>query len=157
MRRHLIRNVAGGLSSALLLAACASGGGSATGSTASASAGSSAGATPSRRDRSVITEEDLKQSNASNLFEAVQRLHPEWLIARNGATVANSRSAGAATGANDVQVYLDTQRAGSVDILKQLTTTRATTLKYYSASEAQARFGNGNLNGVIQVITAPGK
>jgi hypothetical protein len=154
MRRQVIRNVAGGLTAALLLTACASGGGSASSSADGSSASLSK---PSRRDRTVITEEDLKQSNASNLFEAVQRLHPEWLIARNGATVGNSRSAAAATGGNDVQVYLDTQRAGSIDILKQLTTTRATTLKYYTASEAQARFGNGNLNGVIQVITAPGR
>jgi hypothetical protein len=162
MRRHVIRNVAGGLTAAMILAACVSSGGGAASPSASASTESSAGSSTStskssRRDRTVITEEELKQTNASNLFEAVQRLHPEWLIARNGATVAGSRSAGAATGANDVQVYLDTQRAGSVDMLKQITTTRATTLRYYSASEAQARFGNGNLNGVIQVVTAPGR
>jgi hypothetical protein len=56
----------------------------------------------------------------------------------------------------DVQIYLDNQRGGNTDLLKSLAITGASSLHYFSASEAQARFGNGNLNGVIQIISTTG-
>jgi hypothetical protein len=99
-----------------------------------------------RRDRTTITSQELTQTQASNLYEVVQRLHPEWLTPRNGATISGA--------SNDVQVYLNSQRAGGSDYLKQMSLNSATTLRFFTASEAQSRFGNGNVNGVIQVVTS---
>jgi hypothetical protein len=108
-------------------------------------------ATSTRRDRSVITAADMRELQLSNLYEVVQRLHPEWLTERNASTL------GGASGKNTdemlVQVYLDTQHAGSIEVLKQIPTTGASSIHHYSASEAEARFGSGNLNGVIQIVT----
>lgn len=125
---------------------------------ACASAGGNSGlaeAGSPHRDRSVITYDDMKDLQLSNLFDVVQRLHPEWLLVRNtggiGQGSKSTRSSG--TSDNDVAVYLDMQRAGGTEMLKQMPITPANSLKYYSASEAQARFGNGNLNGVIQIVT----
>jgi hypothetical protein len=126
---------------------------------AGASAGSTAGqagaaASPARHDRTLITADEMSDLQASNLYDVVKRLHPEWLTLRNSATVGGAVSGRTATNENDVQVFLDTQHAGSSDMLRQMAVTSATSLKFYSASEAQARFGNGNLNGVIQVVSA---
>lgn len=109
------------------------------------------GPAPTRRDRTVISSADLREIPASNLYEVVQRLHADWLVARNSSTVGNVMGR-AARMDSDIQVYIGSQRAGSIDVLKQLPTNGIESLKYLSASEAQGKFGNGNLNGVIQII-----
>lgn len=55
-----------------------------------------------------------------------------------------------------ITVYVDNQRVGGLDVLREMTSTTALSLRFYSASEAQSRFGLGNLQGVIQVTTAHG-
>jgi len=124
---------------------CASGGASSSASTDTAP----------KRDRTVITAEDMKDiTGVSNLLEVVQRLHPEWLSPRNAGTAAAAKSrAGVSPTDVAVQVYIDLQHAGTADMLGQLSVTNTASIKYYSASEAQARFGNGNMYGAIQVVT----
>jgi hypothetical protein len=124
--------------------ACASGGAS------SANAGDSS----PKHDRTVITDADMRELTVSNLLEVVQHLHPEWLTPRNAGTVAAPRARTASSSTDvAVQVYIDTQHAGTIDVLGQLSINSAASLKYYSASEAQARFGNGNIYGAIQIIS----
>jgi hypothetical protein len=118
--------------------------------TACAGAASSGSAAP-RRDATVITTEDMTRVQATNLYDVVHRLHPEWLNQRTAATVGSLNSAAPAQPI-DVQVYLDSQHIGTSETLKQLMVSTASSLKYYTAAEAQTRFGAGNLNGVIQVI-----
>ena len=124
------------LAAAGAIAACASGGSS----TASTSG--------PQRSRTQITAAEITATNATTLYEVVERLHPEWLSSRGPKTL------GGATGQIDtgVQVYIDTQAAGTVEVLRQFPITSAALLKYYSAADAQTRFGLGNLNGVIQII-----
>lgn len=138
-RRGLRRFIAAAMAGATL--ACASGGGTAN---------TSAGDPAPRRDRTVITAADMQELTVSNLLEAVQRLHPEWLTPRNSGSISSAR--GSATEVA-VQVYIDLQHAGNASILGQLPITSAASLKYYSASEAQSRFGNGNIYGAIQVVS----
>jgi hypothetical protein len=88
-----------------------------------------------------------------NLFEVVQRLHPEWLAQRNSST--SGKAKGLSDTDTDVSVYIGEQRVGNSQFLRSMTMGSATALKYYSASESQVRFGTGNLNGVIQVLTSP--
>ena len=116
---------------------------------ACASGGSSTGSTSGpQRSRTQITAAEITATNATTLYEVVERLHPEWLSSRGPKTL------GGATGQIDtgVQVYIDTQAAGTVEVLRQFPITSAALLKYYSAADAQTRFGLGNLNGVIQII-----
>lgn len=124
------------------ISACASGGASAREETEATQSG-----TP-QRSRTVITAAQIRASSATTLYEVVERLHPEWLSSRGPKTL------GGATGAIDtgVQVYIDTQAAGTADVLRQFPMTSAASLKYYSAADAQTRFGLGNLNGVIQIV-----
>ncbi len=103
-------------------------------------------------DRATITQEEMRQIDAASLYDIVQRLHPEWLTGRNSVAVGAASARGSAS-SNEVQVFLDNQRAGTADILRQMQPSSANLLRYYTASEAQARFGNGNLNGAIQIVT----
>ncbi|HXT14594.1 MAG TPA: hypothetical protein VN706_03140 [Gemmatimonadaceae bacterium] len=128
--------------------ACASG--SAGAASESASAVNPAADVP-HRDRNTILAEDMHDLTVTNLYDAVQRLHPEWLNPRNSSSIGR-RSGLTNEASNDIQVYIDTQRAGNTDMLKSMALSTAVALKFYSASEAQARFGTGNLNGVIQVV-----
>src|ERR1700710_1872837 len=68
---------------------------------ATGTAGATAAASP-RRDRAVITTQDLAESQVQNLYDAVQHLHPEWLKGRNTSAIGGSAS-------SEVQVYLETQ------------------------------------------------
>lgn len=106
-----------------------------------------------RRTRDAISHDELNQMPALNLYEVVQRIHPEWLVARNQATVGG-RNSQTASGQSGVQVYIDTQRLGNVEMLRQISVNAAASLKYYSSSEAQSRFGVGNTSGAIQIISA---
>jgi hypothetical protein len=122
-----------------------------------ASSGASSGATGSsaarpHRNNAVITSEDMSELHLTNLYEVVQRLHPEWLAPRNAATLTTPTT-GNASGMTQVQVYLDSQRAGSPDVLRQIPISGAASVHYFDAPEAEIRFGNGNLYGVIQVVT----
>lgn len=138
--KHLLMSTLAGV---VFAAACASGG-------ASASSGDNASKSSApRRDRYNITADDMKDLQVTTLYEVVQRLHPEWLTSRTSA----GPSARVNAGEGDVQVYLDTQRAGGVDMLKTLQIGSAASLRFYPPNEAQSRFGNGNNGGVIQVVS----
>ena len=111
-----------------------------------ASCASGGGARQASSSDTLITAEDIENSHQPMLYDVVRALRPNWL--RNAPTAVRSDLE---TG---VTVYLDSQRAGTVDVLKELPSSSAASLHFYSASEAQSRFGLGNLHGVIQVISA---
>jgi hypothetical protein len=120
---------------ALILAASAVGCGSAGGARQTSAPRSSA---------NVLVATDLEKDASTNLYDAIQRLRPEWF---RRALVRTS------TGAPGISVYLDNQRAGTLDVLRQFQPNSVASVRYYSASEAQSRFGIDNLNGAIQIVT----
>lgn len=107
--------------------------------------GSSSGARQSGSNDAVITLEEIENSHQPTLYDVVHALRPNWLQTAPTA-VRGDRESG-------ITVFLDTQRVGEVDMLRQMPTSSATSLHFYSASEAQSRFGLGNLHGVIQVVS----
>jgi hypothetical protein len=134
--KHLSEPVARRLIAALLCALlCAAG--------SCASAGGSH--EPASND-ALITRDEIDNSHQPTLYDVVRALRPNWLRT-TPAAVRSDLDAG-------ISVYLDAQRAGSIDVLQQMPSTSAASLHFYSASEAQSRFGLGNLHGVIQVISA---
>ena len=114
-----------------------------------AAACASAGGSPkSSSNDGVITSEEIESSHQPTLFDVVRALRPHWLT-----TTPTGLRADADAG---ISVYLDSQRAGSIDVLRQLPSTSASSLRFYSPSEAQSRFGLGNLHGVIQIVSPRG-
>jgi hypothetical protein len=112
-----------------------------------ACASSSSTRSPSlARSPNLITAEEIARTNVQNAFEAVQKLRPAMLRQRQVAT-ANAQANG------ELAVYVDNNRMGSVDNLRQITVGSIAAVRYFSASEAQLRWGSGHPGGVIEVIT----
>jgi hypothetical protein len=124
--------------SVLLLAACASG----TGGTSRPSP------SVARRDPNLITAEEIASKQAQTLYDAVRSLRPQWLM-RRGPTTLLPQNEGT------LIVYVDGHRFGTVESLRQFVPTGVLSVRFFSASDAEARFGPGHLHGAIEVITSP--
>jgi hypothetical protein len=111
--------------------------------TACASSGTSRPGGP-RHSAYVITDEEISAAQGVvTVYDAIQRLRPQWLT--------NSRARN--VGSNDqLIVYLDTNRYGTIESLRQMPIGGVTDIKYLSAAEATNRFGTGHAGGAI-VIT----
>jgi hypothetical protein len=95
----------------------------------------------------VVAEELTKVAAARNLYEALQSLRPAWFWVHP--TSRRPEFEG------DIVVYLDDARLGGPETLKQVAIKDARVVRFLRPAEAEARFGQGNLHGVIQVSTKP--
>jgi len=96
--------------------------------------------------RDVITEEEIASSNAINAYEAVQKLRANFLADR-GKTTILGRSPSKPT------VYVDGVQFGDVTSLRSISATVVQSIRLYRAYEAEQRYGNGVMGGVIEVTT----
>jgi len=106
--------------------------------------GGTGGSSSSEIDRQMIEEEGITRS----AFEVVKRLRPSWLQGR-GPTSYNDG------GSRYPSVYVDgMSRSGSPkQALSQISVQRVKAIRFLGAGEATTRFGSGNQNGVILVVT----
>ena len=114
------------------------------------SAGSGAARTAPRHDPNIITSEELQGVSASNLFDAIRTLRPQWMSSRSP-TMLRPQAEG------NIVVYMDRVRYGDPEMLRQIPPAVAVSVRYYSPSEAEGEFGAGHLQGAIQVVTRRGR
>jgi hypothetical protein len=127
-----------------LLSACTASAGTAAGASASTS-----GAPRARRD--LITQEELMGSGATNLYDAVRRLRPQWLSGAN-------RTEAMTGGGSEVVVYQGATNLGGVEALRQITPGYVASLRWLDGSQASNTLpglGSRRVAGAI-VITLPG-
>ena len=96
------------------------------------------------RTADYITGEEIVASNATEMtaYDAVARLRPNWLSAKGRAT----------QGSEYPVVYVDGQRYGSVESLRNFQAFAVADMRYYDITQAGARFGvQGGTGGVIEV------
>ena len=142
---------------------CASGGGSASGNTPKT--GSSGITAPKQRSggQDLILESEIssRAGEATNALQVVQKLRPAMLGQRQIASLQGQGGMGKGAppikgtdvAAGQVVVYLDGTRLGDVEQLRGITALSIATLRYYSASEAQLKWGSNHFGGVIEVIS----
>jgi len=133
--------------------ACASSTGGAGGAPGGGVSPSGTAVAPTSSNRSVINGEELSNTHETSLYNAIQRLRPDWLRTRGPSSI--QAGAQGNMNADAVNVFQDMQKLGTVDVLRSMSLNQATSLRFYTAAEAQLRFGTGNPNGVIQILTAP--
>jgi len=136
--------------------ACASGGASPSTSSANPAAageGVVPQAAPANHDRSVLTNAELRATNEKFLYDLIQRQRPEWLRTHGNSSIAQGLSGN--TDADRATVYQDREKIGTVELLRQIDVSSVTSVRFYTPAQAQLRFGTGNVNGVIQLITTP--
>lgn len=103
------------------------------------------GASP-RRSGNVITAQEVAASSATNAFELVRQLRPQWLVVRGMAGTGDPGAAG-------IQVYVDGVRRGSLDALETIGAEQVGEIRYLDASDATTRYGTGHVHGAIEVQT----
>jgi len=91
----------------------------------------------------------------------VQKLRPAMLSQRQIASAHGQGGMakdappikGTAVASGQVVVYMDGTRLGDVEQLRGITASSIATLRYYSASEAQVKWGSNHPAGAIEVIS----
>jgi len=131
-----MRNIACLVSFAALMSVAACG--------AKKAEGTSTTAAP-RADSRRITAAELANASQTNLLQYVQAHRPQWF--------ENARTTGLSGRTSTVAVYLDGQRFGDADQLRNLTLSGVKEVRFYSVSEAQQRFNVKDLESVINVVT----
>jgi hypothetical protein len=96
-----------------------------------------------RKSANVIEAEEISPTGAANVYDAIQRLRPQWL------TSVRIRRGGSG---DDLQVYVDSNRYGTMNSLRSLSVGGIHEIRYLSASEATNRYGTGHTGGAIVVM-----
>ena len=111
---------------------------------ASCAAAPRSGETGSSRNQ--LSSVQLAAANATNLYEAIVKLRPEWLSSRGPTSVTDATPTSA-------DVFMNGSMLGKADYLKQLNAVDVAVVRYYDAASASARFGMGHPRGVIEIST----
>ena len=130
-RATWIVGLGGALTVVAVLLGCASRSGPVTGPTAATS----------------ITESEIDSLHASTAYDVIHKLRPQFLISR-GKLSLDTRVAPALP-----RIYLDNQFYGEAGVLRVISAVMIESIRYYSASEAQYKYGQDNAAGVIAIAT----
>lgn len=98
-----------------------------------------------RSDRNTLVAADLQAAQASNLYDIIRALRPQWLDARPQA------------GGDPINVYMDDSRLGGIEVLRTMTITNIRRIRWLDPSAAQGRYGLNNRGGAIAIETERGR
>ena len=130
--RARLRSLAAGVTLALL-----------AGATACASGGAAAGTRS--HDRNRISGDELRGTTATNLYDAIHSLRPQWLVKRGARSLTPGME-------GDIVVYQEVTRLGGPDILRSIAVGDVQEAQFLSPSEATMRYGTGHPHGAIVVV-----
>ena len=99
---------------------------------------------PERQNRSVITQAQLAATNSENLYDAVAKLHSDWLSNRGPTSVSDATPTG-------VSVFMNGVLLGKAEALRDIRVLDVSEIRYWDAGQAAARFGMGHPRGVIEI------
>lgn len=112
----------------MVMAGCAAGGSRASASRAS----------------NVISLEEIEASSATNAWDLITQIRPNWLRGRGPSSLR-------AGGTVLPVVYVRSTRQGSAETLRGFATLTLLELRFVDAPTATTRYGNGHSGGVIEV------
>ena len=98
------------------------------------------------RNSNLIEGPEIEASTTVDAYALVQEARPLWLHSRGVVSIQDPR-------AGVLQVYLNGMQYGDVSRLRELMRTEIRQIRFYSAAEAQQRYGTGHGGGVIEVST----
>lgn len=111
---------------------------------AAANGCASAGAnTTPRAQRNIVTVEELAQAGDVSLYEALQRLRPQFLRGRTATATAAE--------VIPVTVYIGDLRMEGVEHLREVMVRTVKQVQYLEPQQANARFGGNNASGALLV------
>jgi hypothetical protein len=95
----------------------------------------------------TITESEIDSAHAATAYDVIHKLRPQFLISR-GKLSLDTRVAPALP-----RIYLDDQFYGDAAVLRGISTSTIESIRYYSAADAQYKYGHDNAAGVIAITT----
>lgn len=98
-------------------------------------------------DANLITADEIAKAEVRNAYDAIQKLRPAML------TQGARRSSSVRARNQRVVVYVDNAELGGADQLRQIPALSIATIRFFTPSEAQLRWGRGHLGGAIEVLT----
>ncbi|MGH7630005.1 MAG: hypothetical protein ACREOF_11625 [Gemmatimonadales bacterium] len=110
-----------------------------------------------KRDRRLITADELAELQGNNGYEAVQNLRPDWLRRSERRITLNTRVDRGSISSDDTSppvkltVFIEQTEMGGVEELMRLRNDEIEELRYFSGSEAQQKYGARFSAGVILV------
>ena len=97
-----------------------------------------------RPSRNVLTQAQLSATNYQNLYEAIEKLRPDWLSSRGPTSVTDATP-------SLPSVFMNGTLLGKSETLRNMGVTDVTEVRYWEAGPASARFGMGHPRGVIEL------
>lgn len=117
--------------------------------TGCASAGSGDGVRRPSRQQNMLSQEEIRDSQYTNLHDVVRALRPNWLRTRGQISIGDPS-------AGQVVVYLNGVQAGGADYLRQVSAREVLSLEYLNETQASARFGLKQAGGAAIIIHTVG-
>lgn len=98
----------------------------------------------------MLTAEEVRSvSGATTLYDVIRIRRPRWFTRAKPTAFVGAREV-------NVIVYLDNVRFGEgPDVLRQVHPSAVRLVQFLNAAQAEARFGQGHVNGAILVTTLP--
>jgi len=93
----------------------------------------------------VLTGDQLRRTDTSNLWDALRRLRPQWLRARADISLVSGDDGG------EPIVYVHGIRHGELRTLQQMNIDQVRRVEFIDGRDATTRFGTGHGGGVIMV------
>jgi outer membrane receptor for ferrienterochelin and colicin len=94
----------------------------------------------------VITEDEIADSRASNVYEVIHKLRANFLTSRGKMSVNDTQSP-------YPTVYVDDQEYGPISTLSTIPASQVALIRLYRVSEANEKYGTHNMGGVIAITT----
>ena len=121
-----------------------------------------------KRDKKLITAEEVSEAAVNNAYEAVQKLRSDWLrqgqrqmtvysrAERGNDSPRSNQETGSLEDASDsrgvkLTVFIDGTEVGGVEELQRIQSNRVEEMRFLSGSDAQQQYGSRFAAGVIQV------
>jgi hypothetical protein len=100
---------------------------------------------PNRGSSDLLTHAEIAQSNATNAYDLLQQLRPQYLRSRGTFSIRDPRPAYPV-------VYVQDIRHGDLSSLRTIMIDAIEEVRFLSASDATTRWGTGHPAGVIHVM-----
>ena len=104
------------------------------------------GAAPSHAARNLITQADIERIQARTAYDAIERLHAEFLHVRG----VSSFRAGSTP---EPIVYVDHFPEGTIASLRQIPATDIALIRLLRGWDASTKYGANHVGGVIEITT----
>lgn len=107
--------------------------------------GASAAEAQGRRNRNVITAEEIAKSTAADAYDLIRGLRPAWFVTR-GAVSSDPEAGG-------IVVYVDGIKQGYLPDLRNVPIERVQECWFLNSRDATTRYGTGHPSGAIEITT----